>query len=184
MQLHLAAIRNVNARIFKTLGPDVGGDAIHDREESANLAALLCHMEGDGPISGLPKTVLYSLNPNDYYPLATIMGGFQDNRAKAENRPAIEGKMQLGTAWWYCDHKDGMEEQMRVLANVGMLPVFVGMLTDSRSFLSYPRHEYFRRILCNMLGSWVENGEYPANMGHLEDIARNISFGNAKKYFG
>ena len=92
--------------------------------------------------------------------------------------------MQLGTAWWFCDHRDGMEEQMRILANVGMLPVFVGMLTDSRSFLSYPRHEYFRRILCNLIGNWVENGEYPSSPERLEKIVRDISFGNAKKYFG
>ena len=92
--------------------------------------------------------------------------------------------MQLGSAWWFCDHRDGMEEQMRVLANLGMLPLFVGMLTDSRSFLSYPRHEYFRRILCNLIGGWVENGEYPSSPQRLEKIVCDISFGNAKKYFG
>ncbi|MDR2052540.1 MAG: glucuronate isomerase, partial [Treponema sp.] len=101
-----------------------------------------------------------------------------------ENRPGIAGKMQLGSAWWFCDHRDGMEEQLRVLANVGLLPAFVGMLTDSRSFLSYPRHEYFRRILCNLLGNWVENGEYPRDMEKLAEIARNVSFMNAKRYFG
>jgi glucuronate isomerase len=166
------------------MGPDVGNDAVHDREESGNLAALLSQMESDGPRSCLPKTVLYSLNPKDYYPMATIMGGFQDNRPKEENRQGIEGKMQLGTAWWFCDHRDGMVEQMRVLANLGMLPVFVGMLTDSRSFLSYPRHEYFRRILCNLIGNWVENGEYPSNPEKLEKMVRDISFTNAKNYFG
>ncbi|MDR0601539.1 MAG: glucuronate isomerase, partial [Treponema sp.] len=134
--------------------------------------------------SGLPKTILYTLNPKDYYPLATIMGGFQDNYSKAENRQGIRGKMQLGSAWWFCDHRDGMEEQMRILANVGVLPVFVGMLTDSRSFLSYPRHEYFRRIFCNLIGRWVENGEYPSDRDKLLEIARNISFKNAKEYFG
>jgi len=183
MQIHLAAIRSVNSRMVKIMGPDTGYDASHDREQSATLAALLNRMESPGPKSCLPKTVLYTLNPKDYYPLATIMGGFQDNCAKQENRKGIEGKMQLGTSWWFCDHKDGMEEQMRILANVGMLPVFVGMLTDSRSFLSYPRHEYFRRILCNLIGRWVENGEYPNDKDQLKKIVQDISFGNAKKYF-
>jgi glucuronate isomerase len=104
--------------------------------------------------------------------------------AKSENRAGIRGKMQLGSAWWFCDHKDGMEEQLRVLSSAGMLPAFIGMLTDSRSFLSYPRHEYFRRILCNLIGNWVENGEYPADEAKLAEIVRNISFGNAKAYLG
>jgi glucuronate isomerase len=181
MQLHLAAIRNVNGRMFKQFGPDTGYDGVHDREQSASLAALLSRMESG---SGLPKTILYTLNPKDYYPLATIMGGFQDNCGKAENRQGIRGKIQLGSAWWFCDHRDGMEEQMRILANVGVLPAFVGMLTDSRSFLSYPRHEYFRRILCNLIGRWVENGEYPADTEKLLETVRDISFGNAKEYFG
>jgi glucuronate isomerase len=176
MQLHLSVIRNVNARLFKSLGANTGFDAVNDRKLCENLAALLSDMEGNGTKSGLPKTVLYSLNPKDYYALATIMGGFQE--------AGIEGKMQLGSAWWFCDHRDGMEEQLRALANLGMLPLFVGMLTDSRSFLSYPRHEYFRRIMCNLIGGWVENGEYPADMLRLEKIVRDISFGNAKRYFG
>jgi glucuronate isomerase len=184
MQLHFSAIRNNNARMLKWLGPDTGYDAVHDREQSANLAGLLNRMESSGEKSSLPKTILYSLNPKDYYPLATIMGAFQDNYAKSENRSAIRGKMQLGAAWWFCDHLDGMVEQMRVLANVGVLPLFVGMLTDSRSFLSYPRHEYFRRILCRLIGNWVENGEYPEDMDKLTDIVRKISFENAKEYFG
>ena len=179
MQLHLAAIRNVSGRMFKSLGPDTGYDAVHDREQSANLAALLSRMELTAEKTSLPKTILYTLNPKDYYPLATIMGGFQ-GKGQGKN---IEGKMQLGTAWWFCDHRDGMIEQMRILANVGMLPVFVGMLTDSRSFLSYPRHEYFRRILCNLIGGWVENGEYPKDMEKLEKMVKDISFGNANKYF-
>jgi glucuronate isomerase len=124
----------------------------------------------------LPKTILYSLNPKDYYPLATIMGAFQGG--------GIKGKMQFGSAWWFCDHRDGMEEQMRILGNLGMLSAFIGMLTDSRSFLSYPRHEYFRRIMCNLIGGWVENGEYPNDKEKLEKIVRDISFGNAKRYFG
>jgi glucuronate isomerase len=126
--------------------------------------------------SGIPKTILYSLNPKDNYTLATIMGGFQDS--------SCAGKMQLGSAWWFCDHRDGMEEQMRVLANLGILPAFVGMLTDSRSFLSYPRHEYFRRIMCNLIGKWVEDGEYPNDTQKLERIVKDISFGNAERYFG
>jgi glucuronate isomerase len=192
MQLHLATIRSVNSRMLKRVGPDTGYDAVHDREQSANLAALLNRMESAGEKPSLPKTILYTLNPKDYYPLATIMGGFQDNNAKEESRKGvaqgnsqgIAGKMQLGTAWWFCDHRDGMDEQMRILANTGMLSVFIGMLTDSLSFLSYPRHEYFRRILCNLIGGWVENGEYPGDMEKLERIVRDISFGNAKKYFG
>ena len=183
MQIHLAALRNINGRMFKKLGPNTGYDVSHDREQSACLAALLSRMEGDGPKTNLPKTILYSLNPKDYYPLATIMGSFQDNNAKEENRKCIEGKLQFGTAWWFCDSRDGMEEQIAILANIGMLPVFVGMLTDSRSFLSYTRHEYFRRILGNLIGKWVENGEYPNDTEKLSKIMRDISFENAKNYF-
>jgi len=174
MQLHFSAVRNVNRKAFIRLGANTGYDASGDWGLSENLSDLLDCMESSGK-SGLPKTILYSLNPKDYYPLATVMGGFQGG---------IEGKMQLGSAWWFCDNRDGMEEQMRVLANEGMLSAFVGMLTDSRSFLSYPRHEYFRRIMCNLIGRWVENGEYPDDSKRLEKIVRNISFGNAKRYFG
>jgi glucuronate isomerase len=184
MQLHLSALRNINARMFKRLGPDTGYDAVYDREQGGNLAALLGHIESSGAKSALPKTILYSLNPKDYYPLATIMGCFQDNEGKGEKRQGIRGKIQLGSAWWFCDHLEGMEAQMRTLANVGVLPAFIGMLTDSRSFLSYPRHEYFRRLLCNIIGNWVENGEYPSEMGKLTEIIRNVSFGNARAYFG
>jgi glucuronate isomerase len=169
MQLHLSVIRNINMKIFSQVGENAGIDAVNDYELSKNLSSLMGHME-------LPKTIFYSLNPKDYYPLATIMGGFQE--------AGCTGKMQLGSAWWFCDHRDGMEEQMRVLANLGMLPAFTGMLTDSRSFLSYPRHEYFRRIMCNLIGKWAENGEYPCDMQKLESIVRDISFGNAKRYFG
>jgi glucuronate isomerase len=175
MQLHFSALRNVSAKSYIRLGANTGYDAAGDCGLSENLRNLLDSMESSGE-SGLPKTILYSLNPKDHYPLATIMGGFQDE--------GIAGKMQLGSAWWFCDHRDGMEEQMRVLANLGMLPAFVGMLTDSRSFLSYPRHEYFRRIMCNLIGRWVENGEYPRDIKRLEKIVRDISFGNAMKYFG
>jgi len=140
---------------------------------SEGLAGLLSLIENTGV---LPRTVLYTLNPKDYYPLGTLMGCFQ-------GESPVPGKIQLGSAWWFCDHRDGMEEQMKVLANLGNLSAFVGMLTDSRSFLSYPRHEYFRRILCNILGTWVENGEFPADRERLEKIVGDISFGNAERYF-
>ena len=172
MQIHLAAIRNVNSRMFASLGPDSGYDAVHDRSIAANLARLLDLLSSKG---ALPKTILYSLNPKDYYSLRTIMGGFQGG--------GIPGKMQLGSAWWFCDHKDGMEDQMRILAAVGLLPRFIGMLTDSRSFLSYPRHEYFRRILCALIGRWAEDGEIPGDRKLLDRIVADISFGNAERYF-
>ena len=171
MQLHLNALRNLNARMFSLLGADTGYDACGDYAVAEKLARLLDRMHANG---ALPKTILYSLNPKDYCSLATVMGCFQE--------APVRGKMQLGSAWWFCDHKDGMEAQIKLLANVGMLPAFIGMLTDSRSFLSYPRHEYFRRILCNIIGTWIEDGEYPAT----EDAARivkDISFANAKSYF-
>jgi glucuronate isomerase len=173
MQLHLAVIRNMNTRVVSVIGPETGFDGVHDLAIGANLAGFLNYVEATQ--GGLPKTILYSLNREHYYTLATIMGGFQGE--------GVFGKMQLGSAWWFTDHRDGMEEQMKVLANVGLLPAFIGMLTDSRSFLSYPRHEYFRRILCNILGTWVENGEYPADIPALSKIVRDISFGNAQRYF-
>ena len=157
--------------MMRKLGPDTGYDAVHDCQISASLASLLGRIEEEG---GLPKTVLYTLNPKDYYPLATLMGCYQSGQ---------KGKIQLGSAWWFCDHKDGMTEQLTVLGNLGMLSCFIGMLTDSRSFLSYPRHEYFRRILCNIIGTWVENGEYPADMRLLSEIVSGISFDNALHYF-
>lgn len=172
MQLHFAAIRNNNPAMMKKLGPDTGFDASHDHDISFNLARLLGRIEEDG---GLPKTILYTLNPKDYYPMGTLMGCYQGS--------GIKGKIQLGSAWWFCDHRDGMIEQLRVLGNLGMLSCFIGMLTDSRSFLSYPRHEYFRRILCNIIGGWVENGEYPANIETLNRIIAGISFENAERYF-
>lgn len=178
MQYHMNVIRDTNSAMFKTLGANTGFDAAHDLPMTQNLAGLLNLMEQE---AALPKTILYTLNPKDYYSLATVMGCFQNaNNGEQKN---VRGKIQLGSAWWFCDHKDGMEEQLRVLASEGMLSAFVGMLTDSRSFLSYPRHEYFRRIMCNLIGSWVENGEYPQDWQSLEKIVTNISFGNAKEYF-
>jgi glucuronate isomerase len=176
MQIHIAAIRNTNSRAFGELGPDTGYDAAHDHPAAAKLALLLDYLESAGR---LPKTILYSLNPKDFYPLATIMGSFQGNGGESP----IPGRMQLGSAWWFLDHRDGMEAQMRLLGNVGLLSRFVGMLTDSRSFLSYPRHEYFRRILCNMLGNWAEEGEIPGDFELLGGMARDISFRNARRYF-
>jgi glucuronate isomerase len=173
MQLHLSALRNANTQVFRSLGPNTGGDAVRDNLVAENLVRLLDALKSRGK---LPKTILYSLNPRDYYTLGTIMGSFQGD--------GIPGKMQLGSAWWFCDHKDGMEEQLKILGNLGLLSRFVGMLTDSRSFLSYPRHEYFRRILCNILGRWAEEGEIPQDPLLLENMIRDISFRNAKGYFG
>jgi len=172
MQIHLSAIRNINTRMFKAIGPDTGYDATHDHHVAANLARFLDLLEQRNQ---LPRTILYSLNFYDFYSLATIMGSFQGD--------GIPGKMQLGCSWWFLDHKDGMEDMMKLLGNVGLLSRFIGMLTDSRSFLSYPRHEYFRRILCNILGTWAEAGEIPNDFALLSGMVKDISFGNAKRYF-
>ena len=171
MQIHIAAIRNNNTRMFRTIGPDTGYDAVADHHTAANLSRFLDLLEQQNK---LPKTILYSLNPGDFYPMATIMGCFQGG---------APGKMQLGSAWWFLDHKDGMEYQMKLLANTGLLSRFIGMLTDSRSFLSYPRHEYFRRILCNLLGSWAEAGEIPNDFTLLSGMVKDICFANVKRYF-
>jgi glucuronate isomerase len=159
--------------MFKALGPDTGFDSINDRNIAEPLSKLLGHLEENGI---LPKTILYNLNPKDNYTLATMIGNFQGG--------GIAGKMQFGSGWWFLDQRDGMEAQMRSLANLGMLSAFVGMLTDSRSFVSYTRHEYFRRIMCNLIGTWVEDGEYPADYATLEAIVKDIAFYNAKRYFG
>jgi glucuronate isomerase len=171
MQLHMGALRSINYSALKRLGPNTGFDVIHDHSLAGKLARLLDEMNNRG---SLPKTILYSLNPKDYYPLATIMGSFQEG---------IPGKMQLGSAWWFLDSRDGMEQQMRLLASVGLLSRFVGMLTDSRSFLSYPRHEYFRRILCRIVGQWAEDGEVPNDWPLLSGMVNDIAFNNAAAYF-
>lgn len=171
MQLHMAAIRNNNSKLFAKLGPDVGNDAIMDVDLAANTAALLDAMNNTGSI---PKTILYSLNPVHNYMLHTVGGCFAGE---------IPGRIQLGSAWWFNDHIDGMRDQIRTYANVGVLGQFIGMLTDSRSFLSYFRHEYFRRILCNEIGNWVENGEYPCDEDKLEEIVKGICYNNAVSYF-
>lgn len=173
MQLHMNTIRNNSTRMFNTLGADTGFDAIADYSVGLALSKYLDSLD---LTNELPKTIVYSLNPNDNELLATIIGCFQHG--------GVPGKMQLGSAWWFNDHKEGMYKQMIDLANVGLLSRFVGMLTDSRSFLSYTRHEYFRRILCNLLGQWVENGEFPNDIGLVGSIVENVCFNNAKEYFG
>ena len=172
MQLHIHALRNTNTAMLRRLGPDTGYDAINDGPLAEALARLLDAIEQE---SGLPKTILYSLNPNDYWALASIMGSFQGG--------GVPGKIQFGTAWWFNDNKDGMIQQMHTLANFGVLSQFIGMLTDSRSFLSYTRHEYFRRLLCDVLGDWVERGEAPEDYALLGRIVTDICYGNAKRYF-
>jgi glucuronate isomerase len=179
MQLHFAALRNANSRMKAALGPNTGYDAILDYRISENLSGFLDALETRGK---LPKTILYSLNPKDYYPILSIMGSFQGSGPDPE-KTAVPGKMQLGSAWWFCDTRDGMEEQLRSLANLGLLSRFVGMLTDSRSFLSYPRHEYFRRILCALIGRRVEAGEIYRDMEQLKALIRDISYRNAEEYF-
>lgn len=173
MELHIGAMRNNNTRMFRALGPDTGYDSCADDTAAHNLSRLLDSLEVEG---NLPKTILFALNPKDNYVLSTMLGNFQNSDAP--------GKIQFGSAWWFNDHIDGMREQMRTLANTGVLGRFVGMVTDSRSFLSYPRHEYFRRILCGMLGDMVEAGWYPADMDALVQIVRDISYNNAVRYFG
>jgi len=171
-QLHLGALRNNNTRLFEALGTDVGCDSIGDFEMAKPLAKFLDRLDSKGK---LPKTILYNLNPRDNALFATIVGNFQDG--------SVPGKMQYGSAWWFLDQKDGIQEQVRVLSNMGLLSRFVGMLTDSRSFLSFPRHEYFRRVLCNMLGSDVEAGLLPNDLESLGKMVEDICFNNAKNYF-
>ena len=172
MQLHYSCLRNNNQRIFKLQGGDTGVDAIAQNTCGGNISQLLSALDEAG---ACPKTILYSLNPADNAQLGTLIGCFQG--------PEVPGKIQHGSAWWFNDHKVGMEEQMKSLASLGLLGNFIGMLTDSRSFLSYARHDYFRRIMCNLIGNWVENGEYPNNDAALKRIVEGISFNNAKRYF-
>lgn len=172
MQIHYGCKRDNNAYMFEKLGADTGYDCINNYAPSAQMADFLGALSSGNVI---PKTVLYSLNPNDNSAIGSIIGCFQEK---------VPGKIQHGSAWWFNDHKLGMTEQISELANLGCLGNFIGMLTDSRSFLSYTRHEYFRRILCDIIGGWVENGEYPADMKALESIIKGISYNNAVKYFG
>ena len=173
MQLHYGCKRDNNVFRYNQLGPDTGFDCINNYAPSAQMADFLNALSSTDE---LPKTIPYSLNPNDNESIGTILGCFQG--------PETVGKIQQGSAWWFNDHKVGMMNQMISLANLGLLSNFVGMLTDSRSFLSYTRHEYFRRILCELIGGWVENGEYPDDYKALEKIVKGISFNNAVNYFG
>ena len=171
-QYHIKALRNNNSRMMKLVGPDTGFDSINDGNFAPQLSKILDTLESTAQ---LPKTIVYSLNPVDNELLATLIFCFAEE--------GVPGKMQLGSAWWFLDQKDGMEKQIQALSNLGLLSRFVGMLTDSRSFLSYTRHEYFRRILCNKLGDLVENGEYPNDIEFLGQIVEGICFNNAKAYF-
>ena len=172
MQFHINAMRNNNNTMFNKLGADAGFDSINDSSIAYPLSRLLDSIEKQ---STLPKTILYSLNALDNDVISAMVGNFQGS--------GIKGKIQFGAAWWFNDTKEGMITQMKSLANLGLLSNFVGMLTDSRSFLSYTRHEYFRRILCNLIGEWVENGEFPNDIESLGSIVQGICYNNAKEYF-
>ena len=172
-QFHICALRNTNTNAMQVLGPDTGYDSIGDFEIAGPLAKFLDTLDRDGKLA---KTIMYNLNPRDHELIATMMGNFQD--------ATVPGKMQFGSGWWYNDQKDGIEQQLNVLSNMGLLSRFVGMLTDSRSFLSYPRHEYFRRILCNLLGDDVENGELPHDIELIGNMVKDICYRNAVNYFG
>ncbi|MDR3244016.1 MAG: glucuronate isomerase, partial [Elusimicrobiota bacterium] len=173
MEIHINCRRNNNTRAFAAAGADTGYDCIGDFFSVSNTASFLNALDSSDE---LPKTILYSLNPNDDDIINSIAGCFQNKN--------ISAKVQQGCAWWFNDHKTGMLKQMTAFANFGLLSCFIGMLTDSRSLLSYARHEYFRRILCNLIGDWVENGEYPNDMKALSKIVEDISYNNAASYFG
>lgn len=173
-EIHIGAMRNNNARMFNKIGPDTGFDSIDDREIAFSLSRMLDSLDAEG---ALPKTVLFTLNPKDNYVLGSMLGNFQSDEAQS--------KIQFGSAWWFNDNLDGMREQLKALGNLGVLGKFVGMITDSRSFLSYPRHEYFRRILCGMVGDMVDSGLYPGeDMELLGSIMQDVAYNNAVRYFG
>ena len=172
-QLHLGPLRNNNTLLFQQAGRDIGCDSMNDGSQVENLGRFLDALSREG---NLPKMVVYNMNPKDSMALATMIGNFQD--------PEIPGKMQYGSGWWYLDTKSGMEQQMEILSSVGLFSRFVGMLTDSRSFLSFTRHEYFRRILCNLVGQDMGNGELPDDKGLLGSLIENICYRNAREYFG
>ncbi|QHT70145.1 glucuronate isomerase [Rhodocytophaga rosea] len=172
-QFHYGALRNNNSRMMRTLGPDTGWDSIGDFEAGRPMSSFFDRLDTSNQLT---KTIIYNLNPRDNELIATMIGNFNDG--------SVPGKMQFGSGWWFLDQKDGMTRQMNTLSNMGLLSRFVGMITDSRSFLSYPRHEYFRRILCNLIGNDVENGELPAEMEWLGQMAENICYHNARNYFG
>ena len=173
-QFHLGALRNNNSRALRQLGPDTGWDSIGDFDQGRALSRFLNRLDSQDKLA---QTILYNLNPTDNELMASMIGNFNDG--------SVAGKVQFGSGWWFLDQKDGMEKQLNALSNMGLLSRFVGMITDSRSFLSYPRHEYFRRILCNLLGNDVENGELPAELlPWLGEVVENVSYRNAKAYFG
>ena len=172
-QLHLGAFRGTNTRMTRILGPDTGFDSIDDRPQIRSLGAYLDRLDSDG---ALPKVIVYNLNPADNYAVATMIGNFQDGSAA--------GKIQMGSGWWFLDQKEAIEWQLNALSNAGLLSRFVGMLTDSRSFMSYPRHEYFRRVLCNLLGQDIDRGELPDDEPLVGGMIADICYGNAKRFFG
>jgi glucuronate isomerase len=172
MQIHMSVIRNQNSALFHNLGADCGIDSAGDVVSAISIGKLFDKIEST---TKMPKTIVYSLNPTSYYVLSTMAGNFAGG---------IAGKMQFGAAWWFCDHRDGITQQLKVLASTGVIGQFIGMLTDSRSFISYARHDYFRRIFCSLVGEWVENGEVPYDLEYLEGIIKGVCFDNAKRYFG
>jgi glucuronate isomerase len=171
-QFHLGALRNNNTRKLRELGPDTGWDSIGDFKQAVALSRFLGKLEDN---NRLAKTVIYNLNPADNEIFATMIGNFNDG--------SIAGKVQWGSGWWFLDQKDGMTKQINTLSNMGLLSQFIGMLTDSRSFLSFPRHEYFRRLLCNLFGEDVEKGELPNDIAWLGKLVQDICYYNAKRYF-
>lgn len=172
-QFHLGALRNNNSRMLSQLGPDTGWDSIGDFSQAKALSAFLNRLDKENKLA---KTILYNLNPSDNELMATMVGNFNDG--------SFPGKIQFGSGWWFLDQKDGMTRQLNTLSNMGLLSKFVGMLTDSRSFLSFPRHEYFRRLLCNLFGTEIENGELPDDIAWVGKIIQDICYNNAKNYFG
>jgi len=172
-QYHLGALRNNNSRMLQQLGPDTGWDSIGDIRYGQSLARFLNRLDRD---NRLAKTIIYNLNPADNEMMATMIGNFNDG--------SIAGKVQWGAAWWFLDQKDGIRQHLDTLSNMGLLSRFVGMLTDSRSFLSFPRHEYFRRIICNVFGEEIENGELPNDVDWIGKVIQDICYNNTKAYFG
>jgi len=172
-QYHLGALRNNNSRMLKQLGPDTGWDSIGDFSQAKALAKFLNRLDTNNKLA---KTIIYNLNPSDNELFATMIGNFNDGTSA--------GKIQWGSGWWFLDQKDGMIKQMNALSNMGLLSRFVGMLTDSRSFLSFPRHEYFRRLLCNLFGEEIENGELPNDINWIGKVVQDICYNSAKNYFG
>ena len=171
-QYHLGALRNNNSRMMQKLGPDTGWDSVGDFPQARSLAKFLDRLDRE---NALAKTVIYNLNPADNELFATMIGNFNDGSSA--------GKIQWGSSWWFLDQKDGMTKQLNTLSNMGLLSKFIGMLTDSRSFLSFPRHEYFRRLLCNLFGEEIENGELPADIPWIGQVIQDICYHNAKNYF-